>query len=147
MLKKLFITAAGAAVVSVPLAGAAWATPDNNVPPGQRDDTAKPGIPGVVGHVADLVGTNPNPGQALPPGQGLKGLKDGNEIDTVVGEVTVTGGNRPELYGSFIEQVLPKVVPSVGDLDLDKLPTGLGVKAGTPACGSGNTAAGLGLCE
>ena len=30
MFKKLIFTAAAAAVVSVPLAGAAWATPDNN---------------------------------------------------------------------------------------------------------------------
>ena len=76
---------------------------------------------------ADVVGTNPNPGEALPPGQGFKGLKDGSTINTVFGPVTVTGGNRPERYGSFIEQVLPNLGIPVGDLD--KLPTGLGVKA------------------
>ena len=152
MFKKLFFTAAAAAAVSVPLAGAAWAEPANNNPPGHPEPNPisgvtpdKKGIPGVVGVVSDVVGTNPNPGQALPPGQGLKGLKDGSTINTVFGPVTVTGDNRPELYGSFIEQVLPKLGIPVGDLD--KLPTGLGIKAATPACGSGNTAAGLGLCQ
>jgi hypothetical protein len=151
MLKKLFVTAAAAAAVSVPLAGAAWATPANNNPPGHPEPNPisgvtpkKPGIPGVVGVVADVVGTNPNPGQALPPGQGFKGLK-GDSITTDFGPVPITGGNRPERYASFIEQVLPKLGIPVGDLD--KLPTGLGVKAGTPACSSGTTAAGLGLCQ
>jgi hypothetical protein len=32
MLKKLFITAAAAAAVSVPLAGVAWADPESNTP-------------------------------------------------------------------------------------------------------------------
>ena len=35
MLKKLFVTAAAAAAVSVPLAGAAWADPADTTP-GQR---------------------------------------------------------------------------------------------------------------
>ena len=120
MFKKLFITAAAAAAVSVPLAGAAWAnrqtttpgSPEPNPISGVTPD--KKGIPGVVGVVSDVVGTNPNPGQALPPGQGLKGLKDGSTINTVFGPVTVTGDNRPELYGSFIEQVLPNWVSRRG---------------------------------
>lgn len=60
MFKKLFFTAAAAAAVSVPLAGVAWATPANNDPPGQRDtNSGQPGIPGVVGDVADAFHTNP----------------------------------------------------------------------------------------
>lgn len=40
MFKKVFITAAAAAAVSVPLAGAAWADPTTNPPPGPG------GVPG-----------------------------------------------------------------------------------------------------
>ena len=90
MLKKLFVTAAAAAAVSVPLAGVAWATPANNEPPGQRDTpSGQPGIPGVVGEVADSIGANPNPGQAVPPGQAFKELKDGSIT------VNIPGGPGP----------------------------------------------------
>ena len=97
MFKKLFFTAAAAAAVSVPLAGVAWATPANNEPPGQRDtNSGQPGIPGVVGDVADAFGTNPNPGQALPPGQVFSNLKKGVTLEdgTVVGPFE--GRNTPE---------------------------------------------------
>ncbi len=140
MFKKLFITAAAAAAVSVPLAGVAWATPANNEPPGQRDTpSGQPGIPGVVGEVADALGVNPNPGEALPPGQGFKELKDGSVTVNGV-PITIEGGNAPERYADFINQVtgLP-----VGE----KLPGGLGIKSGTPACKSGQTGGNLGLCN
>jgi hypothetical protein len=54
MIKKLFITAAAAAAVSVPLAGAAWADPpsDNN-PPGQG--ATGPGVPHEAGSYFDSV--------------------------------------------------------------------------------------------
>jgi hypothetical protein len=140
MLKKLFFTAAAATALSVPLAGAAWAVPDDNTPPGQREDTASPGIPGVVGKAADAIGANPNPGQALPPGQAFKQLKDGS-VDTVIGPVTITGGNAPERYGDLLRQFGYPVDEG------SKVPGGLGVKAGTPACKSGTTAAGVGQCS
>ena len=143
MFKKLFIAAAAAAAVSVPLAGAAWAEPANNQPPGQRDtNSGQKGIPGVVGDVADQLGVNANPGQAVPPGQGFNELKDGFiTVTTPQGpvELTIAGGNTPERYADFLNQLN---YPAG-----DKLPTGLGVKSGTPACKSGQTAGNLGLCN
>ena len=96
MFKKLFFTAAAAAAVSVPLAGVAWATPSNNEPPGQRDTTSgQPGIPGVVGEVADGFNTNPYPGQTLPPGQIFSNLED-----------TYLGSNTPERYATAINGLI-----------------------------------------
>jgi hypothetical protein len=129
MFKKLFVTAAAVAAVSVPLAGVALATPQNNEPPGQRDTTSgQPGIPGVVGQVADGFGTNPNPGQALPPGQIFSNLKD-----------AYPGSNTPERYANAINGLI--------FTDLDTLPPGMGVKSATPACKSGQTGGNLGLCS
>lgn len=131
MLKKLFVTAAATAAVSVPLAGAAWATPENNEPPGQRDTTSgQPGMPGVVGQVADGYGTNPNPGEALPPGQVFSNLKD----------LPFGGKNTPERYANALNALTPV---DVGD----SLSPGLGVKTGTPACKNGRTGADLELCS
>lgn len=147
MLKKLFITAAGAAVVSVPLAGAAWATPANNEPPGQRDTTSgQPGIPGVVGQVGDSVNVNPHPGEALPPGQALSSTNDNSVTiydgnGTPVAEVPVAGGNAPARYGDFLRQAGYPVAPG------EKVPYGQGVKAATPGCASGTTVAGLKQCS
>ena len=136
MLKKLFVTAAAAVAVSVPLAGAAWATPSNNLPPGHRDTpSGQPGIPGVVGQVGDAFGTNPNPGEALPPGEVFSGLKKGTSVTP-----PFPGRNTPERYANAINSLLPI---DVGD----SLSPGLGVKSGTPACKSGRTGADLGLCN
>jgi hypothetical protein len=132
MIKKLFITAAAAAAVSVPLAGVAWATPANNEPPGQRDtNSGQPGIPGVVGNVADAFGTNPQPGEALPPGQVFSNLKGVYE-----------GSNTPERYATAINSLNIPGVPT-----LTTLSPGLGIKSGTPACKSGQTGGNLGLCN
>jgi hypothetical protein len=141
MLKKLFVTAAAAVAMSVPLAGAAWATPSNNLPPGHRDTpSGQPGIPGVVGQVGDAFGTNPNPGQALPPGQVFSNLKKGVTLPdgTTVGPFD--GKNTPERYATAINSLLPF---DVGD----SLSPGLGIKSGTPACKSGRTGADLQLCN
>src|SRR4051794_26231202 len=75
MLKKLFATAAAAAAVSVSLAGAAWATPSDNNPPGQG--TTGPGMPHEIGAFGDAVAAanlnlpsiNPRGSGPLPPGQ------------------------------------------------------------------------------
>jgi hypothetical protein len=143
MFKKLFFTAAAAAAVSVPLAGVAWATPANNEPPGQRDTpSGQPGIPGVVGEVADLFGTNPHVGEALPPGQVFSNLKKGVTLEdgTVVGPFA--GSNTPERYATAINSLMIPGV-NVGDT----LSPGLGIKSGTPACKSGRTGGNLALCN
>jgi hypothetical protein len=143
MFKKLLFTAAAAAAVSVPLAGAAWAEPANNEPPGQRDtNSGQPGIPGVVGDVSDALQVNPNPGEAVPPGQGFKELQDGSvTVNSVPPRViTIEGGNVPERYADFINDL-------TGLPTGEKLPPGLGIKSGTPACKSGQTGGNLGLCN
>src|SRR5215211_5298819 len=134
MIKKLFITAAAAAAVSVPLAGAAWATPSEqpNNPPGHPESTnTEPGIPGVTGDVADAFGINPHEGEALPPGQAFSKLKTGVTLEdgTVVGPYE--GSNTPERYATAIKGLI--------GTDLDTLSPGLGIKSGTPACQSGQT--------
>src|SRR5262245_53381236 len=132
MLKKLFVTAAAAVAVSVPLAGVAWADSDQpNQPPGHRDTpSGQKGIPGVVGQVGDAFGTNRNPGQALPPGQVFSNLKKGVTLPdgTTVGPFD--GKNTPERYATAINSLLPF---DVGE----SLSPGLGIKSGTPACKSG----------
>ena len=70
MLKKLFVTAAAAAAVSVPLAGVAWAEPssDNN-PPGQGP--TGPGVPRQAGAYLDSVDANgPEEPDVNPNGYG-----------------------------------------------------------------------------
>ena len=58
MLKKLFVTAAVAAAVSVPLAGVAWGEPANDNPIGPG------GLPERIAQVAGVQGT------LVPPGRG-----------------------------------------------------------------------------
>jgi hypothetical protein len=135
MLKKIFITAAAAAAVSVPLAGVAWADPNQpNNPPGHPEinpvtgELNKPGIPGEVGAVGDLFGTNPNgTGNPLPPGEVFSGLKKGTSVTP-----PFPGKNTPERYANAINGLL--------GTSFDTLQPGLGVKSGTPACASGHTA-------
>jgi hypothetical protein len=80
-LKKLVVAAAAAAVVSVPLAGAAWADPSTAPPPGPGGVPSEIGeIQGAPGPVPNgqLVSDNaqtkpagPNRTAGLPPGQAL----------------------------------------------------------------------------
>ena len=63
MLKKVFITAAAAAAVSVPLAGAAWADPTED----------NPGVPG------NNMGT--------PPGESFSGLAKTKVDNSVAGVI------------------------------------------------------------
>ncbi len=70
MLKKLFITAAAAAAVSVPLAGIAQAAPSDN---GNDGGVGKGGIPARAGAVLDSVNTPPNEPPLNPNGVGAEG--------------------------------------------------------------------------
>src|SRR4051794_28668605 len=89
MLKKLFITAAAAAAVSVPLAGMAWA--DTPADPGSAvGEVGQGGIPKKFGDFADSVNLNPNgTGNPVPPGQEInigKDLFPGVPTPTATGE-------------------------------------------------------------
>ena len=136
MLKKLFVTAAAAAAVAVPLAGVAWADPpsDNNPPPGQSD--AGPGVPNVVGNFLSDAGANPNGSGKVTPGQEFNVAKD-----------LFPGVSTPEALGDFVNGFYQ------GTTDFDKVAPGLATKTFTPGCKSGHTstspngAQGPGICN
>ena len=138
MLKKLFITAAAAASVSVPLAGVAWATPSDNNPPGH--DASGPGIPHAVGATLDAVSAanpnlpnlNPNgTGNPVPPGPAFNQAKDQNP-----------GVSTPTAVGVFVDKEFNDYLGIPGTtFGTDGLPPGLAVKTFTPGCKSGHTAA------
>jgi hypothetical protein len=128
MLKKVVITAAAAAALSVSLPGVAWATPSDNNPPGHPSPgSTGPGIPHEVGAFGDAIGQNPNgTGQPVPPGQEFNIAKD-----------AFPGVSTPVAVGEFVNGVYG----SIG-LTTDFGPTapGLAVKSFTPACTSGHVA-------
>jgi hypothetical protein len=128
MLKKLFVTAAAAAAVSVPLAAVAWADPpsDNN-PPGQG--VTGPGLPHEVGAFLDSANANPNgPGNPVPPGQEFNVAKD------------LFGGpgvSTPKAIGDFVNSFYnSNGVPTT----LGPTAPGLATKTFTPGCTQGHTA-------
>jgi len=124
MLKKLFVIAAAAAAVSVPLAGVAQADPATNN--GNGGGIGKGGIPERVNDIATGLGLPDatGPDAPNPPGQVLN-----DQIGHTPGVST------PEAYGSYLNGFFPGVYP-------DKVPTGMGVKASGPACNRGHTASG-----
>jgi hypothetical protein len=126
MLKKLFITAAAAAAVSVPLAGVAWADPPSD-PGSNGNGIGAGGVPRKTGEVADSFGTNPNPGSPVTPGSIFSGFAG------------VPGSNVPDAYGDALNGLLGATVFS-------PTPPGLGVKTVTHGCTSGTTAGGQKLC-
>jgi hypothetical protein len=129
MLKTLFITAAAAAAVSVPLAAVAWAdSPSGNNPPGQG--ATGPGTPHEIGATLDSANANPNgPGQPVTPGQEFNIAKDALK--------TGPGVSTPDAFGQFVNGFYASqgVTTTFG-------PTapGLAVKTFTPGCTSGHTA-------
>jgi hypothetical protein len=135
MFKKLFFTAAAAAAVSVPLAGAAWAVPpqddpNRSDPPGQS--VAGHGIPQVAGAIADQLGTRPpgsNPGDPLPPGKVFNYAKD-----------LFPGDPTPVAYGKALNQVFNTNI-------FTNTAPGLGVKSAAPGCSSGHTAGDANICS
>ena len=139
MIKKLFIAAAAAAAVSVPLAGAAWADPpsDNN-PPGQG--ATGPGLPHEVGGYLDSAGANPlGAGKPAPPGKVFNVAKD------------LFGGpgvSTPDAVGAFVDAFYGNT--NYGE---DGVAPGLATKTFTPGCKSGHTATdpngnqGPGICH
>ena len=148
MLKKLFVTAAAAAAVSVPLAGVAWADPpsDNN-PPGQGP--TGPGVPRQAGAYLDSVDANgpkepdvnPNGyGNPLTPGTLFNAAKD-----------AVPGVSTPDAIGPFVDGFYLATQGLV--TDFGSTPPGMAVKTLTPGCKSGHTAdsnnavVGSGICH
>src|SRR6185312_1318569 len=124
MLKKLFVTAAAAAAMSVPLAGVAWATPSDNNPPGQG--ATGPGVPHELGGYL----ASPDP---VPPGELFNSAKDFYEV-LHPGQ---KAPNTPVAFGEFVDAFY-------GNTTFGPTPPGLGTKTFTPGCGSGHVAVGGG---
>jgi hypothetical protein len=128
MLKKLFVTAAATAAVSVPLAGAAWADqPDD---PGSNGIGAG-GVPQKLGEVAQDLGGNPS-GDPITPGAAFRQAKD------------LFPGNTPSAYGDYIDTF---VAPVLGVDPFGRTPPGLGVKTVTSGCDHGRSAGGHDICS
>ena len=140
MLKKLFITAAAAAAMSVPLAGVAWADPPSgNNPPGQNP--TGPGVPHGVGATLDAItaigqATNPalpdlNPngtGNPVPPGQAFNQAKDQYP----------DAKNTPTAVADFVNKEFNDYLGINTAFTI--VPPGLATKTFTPGCKSGHTA-------
>ena len=129
MLKKLFVSAAAAAAVSVPLAGVAWATPSDNNPPGQG--VTGPGVPHELGGYLDSANANPDP---VPPGKLFNMAKDVFKTDPPVTGKNIPGVSTPEAVGAFVDTVYGS------DFAEDGVAPGLATKTLTPGCKSGHTA-------
>ena len=134
MLKKLFVTAAAAAAVSVQLAGVAWAAPpsdagSSNPPPGQG------GIPTKAGNsLANSVTPSANPGGGpVTPGSAFKLAKDafpGVSTPVAVGDfLTAFGATHTSTVPGFNPQTTP----------FGPTAPGLVVKALSPGCSHGHT--------
>ena len=117
MLKKLFVTAAAAAAVSVPLAGVAWADPSSNDAPGQG------GVPQESGDFATEHGANPS-NDPITPGSVFSGLAKNKD----------PGVKMPDAYGDLIDAV---IAPVLGAAPFGSTPPGVGIKTFTPGCSSG----------
>ena len=116
MLKKLFVTAAAAAAVSVPLAGAAWADPSANDPPGAG------GVPQEGGTFAYNHGAPTD--DPVAPGSVFSGLAT----------TKAPGVKMPDAYGVLIDAV---IAPLLGAEPFGPTPPGVGIKTFTPGCSSG----------
>ena len=128
MLKKLLVTAAAAAAVSVPLAGVAWA----DQPDGHDGGVGPGGVPNRVNNVLNSTpgAVDPNgPDEPNPPGSTV-----------FSGLAKVPGESTPTTYGKALDAILGTNVFE------PKTPPGLGVKAVTPACGSGVTGGDQKIC-
>jgi hypothetical protein len=139
MLKKLFVTAAAAAAMSVPLAGVAWAEPPSDTSSNDTGTSSNDtgigagGVPEKAGNFLDNYGLNPNgDGNPAPPGSVFKGSAQG-------------AGNTPDAYGDALNGFWHGQ-GQFTDTDFNPTPPGMASKAFTPACSSGRTAGGVGGC-
>jgi hypothetical protein len=140
MLKKLFITAAAAAAVAVPLAGAAWA--DAGDPSG--NGIGQGGVPKKAGAFADAVSAanpgspplNPNGSGPLPPGQFYRNVAKVPDMSTPEAAAVAVNG----IYGNYSN--IPDVpgTPVQTNPPFERIPPGMATKTFTPGCASGHTA-------
>ena len=104
MLKKLFITAAAAAAVSVPLAGVAWAEPPAD-PGSNGNGVGEGGVPARAGETLNRDYPALYPTDApVTPGSAFSG----------VAKTKPPGVSLPEAYSDALEQII--TLPLVGGL-------------------------------
>jgi hypothetical protein len=143
MFKRLFVTSAAAAAVSVPLAGAACADPPSD-PGSNGNGIGAGGVPQKAGETLSegvTPNANPNPGGVGPvtPGSAFNVAKD-----------AFPGVSTPVAYGNTLTVFwsgAPGVPPHTWtDPDLvaqtepfGPTPPGMGVKAFTPGCSHGRS--------
>ena len=120
MLKKLFVTAAAAAAVSVPFAGVAWAD--------QPDDPGSNSHGVGAGGIPSVIGGEEGP---FPPGTG----SEERDIDGISDFAQQPGVSLPDA----IHRAFP---------DTDRTPGGA-IKRQTPGCGNGGGPKGtdFSICE
>jgi hypothetical protein len=136
MIKKLFITAAAAAAVSVPLAGVAWADPPSD-PGSNGNGIGQGGLPTKIGNSLSNTVTpnlNPNPGGVGP-------VTPGSQFS----QVAKLPGSTPEAYGSVLTGLFATHTSTNPDFVLQTTPfgptpPGLVTKAFTPGCSKGRSA-------
>ena len=135
MFKKLFFTAAAAAAVSVPLAGAAWAEPPSD-PSSTDNGMGRGGMPEKLGNFVDSgVAPDDLPFSApLPPGEVINGLAKADNINTP----DAVAGFESNLWGTH---TLVDGTPLPSNLDeWGNITPGLAIKPLTPGCDKGRSA-------
>jgi hypothetical protein len=138
MLKKLFITAAAAAAVSVPFAGAAWAEPQSD-PSSTDTGIGKGGMPEKLGNfVATGVTPSAGTGDPIPPGHEFNLAKDTHDLlhPGVRASGPVATGEFESLLWSSHTLADGTVIPSDPNEWGNVLP-GLAIKTLTPGCDKG----------
>ena len=150
MLTKLFITAAAAAALSVPLAGAAWADPPSgNNPPGHG--VTGPGVPHEAGATLDAitaVGQSSNPdlpninpngtGLPVPPGKLFNEGKDQFKTDPLTGK-NIPGVSTPDAFQAFVGGVYRDYLGADPAASPNGFAPGHATKSLTPGCSRGST--------
>ena len=137
MLMKLFVTAAAAAAVSVPLAGVAWAEPPSE--PGNGGGLGPGGAPQEAGSYFNTVSdANPSLPDLNPSGGPIA-------PGSVFSTIAKMDGNTPEAAADFVNTIYGAYgTPETGgvpvDSNFDVVRPGLAVKTFTPACLRGRTA-------
>ena len=141
MLKKLFITAAAAAAVSVPLAGAAWAEPPSD--PSSTDHGI--GAGGMPQRLGDFAATGVTPPLAesndpIPPGQEFNLAKDlfkgpGESTPDAIRDFEAFVWTPPRVLVNGTDTIVISNVPD----DWENITPGLAIKPFTKGCGKGRT--------
>src|SRR4051812_11135817 len=145
MLKKLFVTAAAVAAVSVPLAGAAWADPGDPNGNGLGQGGMPQRLSDFAASGVDPVLQNPlgPPGTPIPPGQEFNLAKDlfkgpGESTPDAIAQFESFVWTNPPGRPPRTLVGVPGSIPSSVD-DWTNITPGLAITPFTHGCGKGRT--------